>query len=155
MNIYSATSQVHSGFPLWAIAGSSNLIRAFMLVVPGVLVIGPVVLLAVVPHANLHLLFLVPAIAHIHVLPTPCIHGLRTCSYKVKQRKTVNEWIWIHFMWNFKTQSLGCVTLYGSQIPLLPSLFACVGFFTHQTCAARPSHTQNRGYLDSVQPSWS
>lgn len=61
-----------------------------MLVVPGVLVIGPVVLLTVVPNADLHLLFLVPAIAHIYLITTPCIHGLRTCSYKVKQRKTLN-----------------------------------------------------------------
>lgn len=62
-----------------------------MLIVPGVVVIGPVVLLAVAPHANLYLLFLVPAIAHIHLLTTtPCIHGLRTCCYKVQQRETMN-----------------------------------------------------------------
>lgn len=61
-----------------------------MLVVPGVLVIGPVVLLAVAPHADLHLLFLVPAIAHGHLLTTPCLHGLRTWSYKEGQRKKLN-----------------------------------------------------------------
>lgn len=59
-----------------------NLIGAFMLVVPAVLIIGPVVLLAVTPHANLHLLFLVPAIAHGSLFTTPCLHGLRTYIYK-------------------------------------------------------------------------
>ncbi len=60
----------------------SNLVGAFMLVVPGVLVMGPVVLLAVAPHADLHLLFLIPAIAHGHLLTTPRLHGLGTWSCK-------------------------------------------------------------------------
>lgn len=60
-----------------------------MLVVPGVLVIGAVVLLAVAPHADLHLLFLVPGIAHRHLLTTPCLHGLMTWGYKEGQGKKV------------------------------------------------------------------
>lgn len=60
------------------VAQLTNLVGAFILVVPGVLVIGAVVLLAVTPHANFHLLFLIPAIAHGHLLTTPCLHGLRT-----------------------------------------------------------------------------
>lgn len=59
-----------------------------MFVVPGVLVMGPVVMLAVAPHADLHLLFLVPAIDHGHLLTTPCLHGLGTWSYKRTQEET-------------------------------------------------------------------
>lgn len=83
---YSAASWGHLGhLHFEKSVHSTNLIRAFMLVVPGVLVIGPAVLLTVAPHANLHLLFLVPAIAHIDLIATPCIHGLRTCRYKIKE----------------------------------------------------------------------
>lgn len=49
-----------------------------MLVVPGVLVMGSVVLLAVAPHADLHLFFLVPAVTHRDLITTPCLHGLGT-----------------------------------------------------------------------------
>lgn len=57
-----------------------------MLVVPGVLFMGPAVLLAVAPHANLYLLLLVPAGAHGHLLPTPRLHGLRAWS-KARERE--------------------------------------------------------------------
>lgn len=63
-----------------------------MLVVPGVLVTGPVLLLVVAPHADLYLLFLVPAIAHGHLLSTPCLHGLRAWGYKERHHnKKVEE----------------------------------------------------------------
>lgn len=70
--------------------GQTNLEGAFMFVVPGVLVMGSVVLLAVAPHANLHLLFLVPAITHGHFISIPCLHRLWTWSYKEGQRKKIN-----------------------------------------------------------------
>lgn len=68
----------------------ANLVGAFMLVVPGVLVMGPVVLLAVTPHADLHLLFLVPAIAHGHLLTNPRLHGLGTWSCREGQTKNMH-----------------------------------------------------------------
>lgn len=61
-----------------------------MLVVPGVLVMGSVVLLAVAPHANLHLLFLVPSVTHGSVLATPCFHRLGTRSYNGRRKRGRN-----------------------------------------------------------------
>lgn len=126
-------------FTLWKSVHSANLIRAFMLVVPGVLVIGPAVLLTVAPHANLHLLFLVPAIAHIDLIATPCIHGLRTCSYKIKQ-----YWIQIHFVCKFPTKGLLYHVIWeslllGLMAVLSRSHFSCGGFLLTRLMLSTPA----------------
>lgn len=116
-----------------------------MLVVPGVLVIGPVVLLAVAPHANFYLLFLVPAIAHIHLLTTtPCIHGLRTCSYKVQQRKAMN--MNTFYVMSLSDTESGLYHIEREANSNTAITICTCRLFTHQTCAAHPSHTQSHGY---------
>lgn len=135
---------------------SACLIGAFMLVVPGVLVTGPIVLLTVAPHANLHLLFLVPAIAHIYLIPAPCVHGLRRCGYKVKQRKTLNRNMLrvckLHTH-NVAWESNSITA--GLDAPVKSITFGTWRLFTHRTYAVRPSHTQSHGSLGLALPSWS
>lgn len=50
---------------------------------------GPVVLLAVTPHADLYFFFLVPAVAHGALISTPCLHGLGTLAYQGR-RENIN-----------------------------------------------------------------
>lgn len=52
----------------------------------------PVVLLAVAPHSDLHLLLLVPAVAHGHLFSTPSIHGLRTWSCQTEKDRQKTEY---------------------------------------------------------------
>ena len=151
---------------LWKNVHSANLIRAFMLVVPGVLVIGPVVLLTVAPHANLHLLFLVPAIAHIYLLTTPCIHGLRTCCGKVRQRKTLSinafyifniVYLFLKFIHKISVVSsyMGVNSFTAWLDARVRSITIYMWSLTHRTYAGHPSHNQIHGSLCSVLPSWS
>lgn len=118
-----------------------------MLVVPAVLIMGPVVVLAVAPHANLYLLFLVPAIAHGHLLTTPRLHGLGTWSYKEaerKKQKIISTSYKIAYRFN---------TIFHLRCRLLLNNY--VNERTYQTYAGHPIQAQILCYPCWVHPSWS